>query len=91
MENIKGPVLVCGSPADSLWPGEKACGDIIKRLKEKLFAYPYKQLIYPYASHLLLPFESRYEKLFRVGRKYPRECRETIRKLQEEVLEWLKK
>lgn len=90
VEHINGAVLVCGSPVDSLWPGDKACGDIIKRLTEKNFAYPYKQLIYPYASHLLLPFETGYEKLFRVGRKYPRECRDTIYRLQNEVLDWLK-
>ena len=89
--NIRGPVLVCGSPNDSLWPGEKACADITERLKENHFAYPFRQLIYPYASHLLLPFETGYEKLFRVGRKYPRECRETIQELQKEVLMWLKK
>ncbi len=90
VEKIKGPVLICGSTEDSLWPGAEACDEIIDRLKKNHFDYPYKKLIYQYSTHILLPFETRYDKYFRIGRKYPDQCRKTAQHLRSEITEWLK-
>jgi len=89
VENIKGPVLVCGAKKDSLWPGAEACEEIIDRLKTNGFKYPYKMLVYCNASHILLPFETGYDRYFRVGRKYPEACRQTAYALKKEIDEWL--
>ncbi len=89
VERIKGPILLCASTKDSLWPSEEACISILQRLEAYHFPYPAKKLIYPYASHILLPFETGYEKLFRIGRQSPEECRKTIYSLKKEILDWL--
>ena len=60
------------------------------RLDSHGFAYPHKQLIYRYASHLLLPFETTYARYFRVGRKFPEECMATVHELRREVLEFMR-
>ena len=90
VENINGPVLLAASQSDSLWPSAEACHEMMKRLDSNRFSYSHKELVYKYASHLLLPFETSYGKLFRVGRKYPEECSKTTRELKTEILEWLK-
>lgn len=89
VEHIQGPVLVVCSASDSLWPSAEACDEIMERLEANNFAYPHKMLLYKYASHLLLPFETGYEKWFCIGRRYPDECRRTVYELQAEVLNWL--
>lgn len=91
VEKIKGPVLVCAALEDSLWPSKKACDLIINRLEEHDFKYQYKKLVYQYASHILLPFSTGYDKFFRMGRKHPEKCRETAATLYKEVEEWLHK
>ena len=88
-EKIHGPILLCASSNDSLWPSEKACEEIAARLDAKGFAFPCKTLVYPYASHILLPFETGYERFFRIGRSHPQECLNTIEELRFEMLDWL--
>lgn len=89
VEKINGPVLVCGALEDSLWPSAKACDEIVDRLNKYRFEYPYKKLVYQYATHILLPFDTNYSKYFRVGRKYPKECRQTTADLKREIMDWL--
>ncbi|WP_198015528.1 acyl-CoA thioester hydrolase/BAAT C-terminal domain-containing protein [Shuttleworthella sp. MSX8B] len=89
IEKINGPVLVCGALEDSLWPSAQACDEIIDRLEKHPFKHPHKKLVYRYASHILLPFDTGYNKYFRVGRKYPGECRQTITDLRREIMDWL--
>ena len=60
------------------------------RLDAHGFAYPHKQLIYRYASHHLLPFETIYARYFRVGRQFPEECNASVHELRREVREFLK-
>ena len=90
VESIQGPVFVAAAKFDSLWPAAEACYEMGKRLSDSLFPYPHKEMVYHYASHFLLPFETSYERLFRVGRKYPKECRQTVLAIRKEILEWLK-
>lgn len=89
VERIHGPLLLIASSQDSLWSSENACRMIRQRLIARSFRYPVKTLIYPYASHILLPFESGFERFFRVARKHPEECRQTILDVRHEVFTWL--
>ena len=90
VEKIQGPILLAAAEYDSLWPSAEACAEITARLDAHGFAYPHKQLIYRYASHLLLPFETTYARYFRVGRQFPEEGKASMQKLRREVLEFIK-
>ena len=89
VEKIQGPILLAAAEYDSLWPSAEACAEITSRLNSHGFAYPHKQLIYRYASHLLLSFETNYARYFRIGRQFPEECKATVHELRREVQEFL--
>ncbi len=89
VEKIQGPILLAAAEYDSLWPSAEACAEMTSRLDSHGFAYPHKQLIYHYASHLLLPFETGYDRYFRIGRVFPEECKATVQELRTEVQEFL--
>ena len=74
VENIGGPVLLIYPEYDGMWPSELSAEIIGRRLKEKDFPYPVKQISYQYASHILVPIKSSSVKMFRVERKYPDKC-----------------
>lgn len=77
VENMGGPVLLIYPEYDGMWPSELSAEIIRRRLKEKNFPYPVKQLGYRYASHMLVPIKSSSVKMFRVERKYPEKCWES--------------
>jgi dienelactone hydrolase len=88
-EKICGRVLLVSSEHDSIWPGKQSCENMMKRLKEHDFAYPYKHLNYRYGSHMLLPFRTKYKWLFHEGRQYPKEYDAASDSLREEIICWL--
>ena len=90
VEKIQGPILLAAAEYDSLWPSAEACAEMTARLDAHGFAYPHKQLIYRYASHLLLPFETDYARYFRVGRQFPNECKASVHELRREVQEFMR-
>ena len=90
VEKIQGPILLAAAEHDSLWPSAEACSEMTSRLDAHGFAYPHKQLIYRYATHHLLPFETDYTRYFRVGRKFPTECKASVHELRREVLEFMR-
>jgi len=67
-ENITGPVLLISSKMDTMWPSEPAAEQIMKRLREKQFSYPYQHLSYEHGSHLFVPMELRAAKFFKGDR-----------------------
>ncbi len=73
VENITGPILLIFSKMDTMWPSEAAAEEIMKRLREKNFSYPYQHLSYDYGSHLFVPMELRMAKFFRGDRGKNRE------------------
>ncbi len=73
VENITGPILLISSKMDTMWPSEAAAEEIMKRLREKNFSYPYQHLRYDYGSHLFVPMELRMAKFFRGDRGKNRE------------------
>lgn len=73
VENTTGPILLISSKLDTMWPSEPAAEEIMKRLKEKNFLYPYRHLSYDYGSHLFVPMELPMAKFFRGDRSRNRE------------------
>ena len=64
-ENITGPILLISSKMDTMWPSEPAAEQIMARLREYGFSYPFRHLSYDCGSHLFVPMELRSTKFFR--------------------------
>lgn len=67
-EKITGLILLISSKMDNMWPSELAAEQIMKRLKENDFPYPYRHLSYDYGGHMFVPAELRQTKLFKGDR-----------------------
>ena len=76
VERIHGPLLLISAHDDAMWPSERMGNLIINRLKNNNFPFPYRHEVYHYASHMLCPIHSPANKIFKMERKYPRECDE---------------
>ena len=68
VEKITSPILLISSKMDTMWPSEPAGEEIMKRLREKNFSYPYRHLSYDCGSHLFVPMELSAAKFFRGDR-----------------------
>lgn len=92
-ENITGPVLLISSKMDTMWPSEASVLQIMTRLREQRFSYPYRHLSYHHGSHLFVPMELSAAKFFRGDRgkhKEPgRQARmDSLEKTLEFVSQW---
>ena len=67
-EKITGPILLISSKMDNMWPSEPAAKQIMKRLQEHDFPYPYHHLSYDYGGHMFVPMEFGQTKLFKGDR-----------------------
>ena len=56
-EKITGPVLLISSRMDTMWTSELAAEQIMNRLRQHDFPYPYRHLSYDYGGHLFVPME----------------------------------
>lgn len=68
VERITGPILLISSKTDTLWPSDLAAEQVMKRLQENSFPYPYRHLSYDYGGHLFIPMELRMTKFFKGDR-----------------------
>ena len=103
VERIRGQILFVGAEDDVLWDTCK----YIRRMEERLNSLPHEcvweSLLYEHGTHFVFP-ESLLKSMlpvgsgllvkymFRAGREYPKECRETRkdidRRLQKALREW---
>lgn len=93
VEEITGPILLISSKMDTMWPSGPAAEQIVARLREKNFSYPYQHLCYDHGSHMFVPMELRMAKLFRGDRgKYKEPSRQarmdSLAKTLEFVSQW---
>ena len=103
VENIKGKVIFVGAEDDVLWDTCK----YIRRMTKRLDALPHKceveTLIYEHGTHFVFPqsmlktmlpvcSELLIRLMFKAGREYPKECRQTRididEKLSRNILDW---
>ena len=53
VEHIQGPILLLSGKADSLWPSDFMCEQIVTRLESRGFDHPYEHVAYDDAGHLI--------------------------------------
>lgn len=89
VENIHGPVLLLSGGADTCVPANWVCEQVMKRLRENNFGYPYIHYNYEHLSHYVLPFHTISNSLFKAERKYKKECSEGRRESWKDTLQFL--
>lgn len=104
VERIKGQVICIGAEDDVLWDTCKYMRRMEKRLEELPHECRYEAWIYEHGTHfafpesmlrLMLPVGGSLlvRLMFRAGKQYPKECRETRldidRRLQKAIREWI--
>lgn len=89
VENIKGDILLIYPENDTMWPSKESVDYITRRLKERGFSYSVQTLGYEKASHILVPLNPSKLKMFRVERKYPKECQANRMDAFDKTVEWI--
>lgn len=51
VENINGPILLISGENDQVWPSAEMSAEVMTRLKEKEFKYPYRHVMVPNGNH----------------------------------------
>lgn len=90
VERIQGDILLIYAMEDTVWCSAKAAEYIRERLKQHQFVHSFTELSYERASHILIPLNPPALKMFRVERKYPKECLESRLDAFERTIAWLK-
>lgn len=86
VENIVGDIFLFSAERDTIYPSSDASQRIVERLESNKFCHNYKSYVYKYASHVLLPFYIKGQKLlFKVERQYPEECKKMREKLNADI------
>ncbi len=102
IERIRGRLIMVAAADDSMWESEKYARRMEKRLASLPHLSSAETLIYPYGTHLLLPYsagkiglfdiDAIAIKLFRSGRKNAKECKKSRKQLDsfltEEIRKW---
>ena len=77
VENIRGPILLVSTEADTVWPSSQQAGQIVSRLEENGFSYEVKSLTYEHVSHFAIPMRRNtwlLKLLFQSERQFPEAC-----------------
>lgn len=90
VEKIQGDIFLIYAQEDTVWCSALAVEYIRERLKQHCFMYSFTELSYQRASHILVPVNPPALKMFRVERKYPKECLESRLDAFERTIAWLK-
>ena len=92
VEKMKAHVLIFSGKMDIYWPSTPSGEMMMKRLKEKNYAYPYEHVIFEHGGHLIVPvkLENSMPKFFKSTRKYPKENEEYCKKTLEKIVEYFK-
>ncbi|EFW36495.1 acyl-CoA thioester hydrolase/BAAT C-terminal domain-containing protein [Treponema phagedenis] len=96
IEKIKAPILFLSSTQDTIRPSKLCCDQMLKQLNEARFKYNCQHLYYSQVSHLLFPFHlaglnlRKEQRLFKVERKFPKECNKSRVDAFNKTIEWLK-
>lgn len=102
VENIKGKLVFVGAEDDALWDTCKYIRRMMKRLEEKPHDCEVEALIYEHGTHFVFPQSMLTTMLpigsgllirlmFKAGREYPKECRETRTDIDEKLSKIIKK
>lgn len=91
VENINGDILFIYATYDLMWPSKCAVEYMINRLKWNNWEYKVDVLEYEKASHILVPLKTSKFKMFKVERKYPKECKRNREDAFQKTIDWIDK
>ena len=90
VENIHGPVLLISGKEDVMVPSDWTCEEVVKRLKEHNFPYPYRHNSYSPLSHYACPLRPMTSSMFQVERHRAKECNASRARMWADTLEFLR-
>ena len=93
VEKITGPILLISSKMDTMWTSELATKQIMDRLRQRHFPYPYRHLSYDHGGHMFIPMDHWMVHIFKGDRGRNREQghrdrMDSLAKILEFVSEW---
>lgn len=90
VEKMKARIILISGKMDNLWPSNKACELMMKRLKEKNYSYPYEHISCEHGSHLMVPMDTMSGKVFKACRKYPEDTEKYKKEQYDKLVETFK-
>lgn len=90
VENINGPVLLISGAQDVMVPSNWNCEQTLQRIKAHDPEHVAVHNNYEYMSHYACPLRPMTSSLFKVERKYKKECSESRAQMWKDTLDFLK-
>jgi hypothetical protein len=90
VENINGDILFIYAKEDLSWPSGDSVFYMMNRLKTKNWTHQMEEICYEKASHILIPLSTSMVKMFKIERKYPKECLKSRMDAFDKTIEWVK-
>ena len=90
VENINGVILFIYAKEDLCWPSSDSVHYMMNRLKTKNWKHKVQEICYEKASHILVPLSTSKAKMFKIERKYPKECLKSRMYAFDRTIEWIK-
>ena len=87
VEKMKARIILFSGKLDHLWPSTQSGENIIQRLKEKKYPYPFEHIIFEYGGHMMIPIQTKLDKFMKANRNYPKEAEEYRKKHLNKLLE----
>ncbi|WP_234120855.1 acyl-CoA thioester hydrolase/BAAT C-terminal domain-containing protein [Clostridium hydrogenum] len=75
---------------DLCWPSSDSVRYMMNRLKTKKWKYEAEEICCEKASHILVPLSASKAKMFKIERKYPKECLKSRMDAFNKTIEWIK-
>lgn len=90
VENINGDILFIYAKEDFCWPSGDSVRYMMNRLKMKNWKHQVQEICCEKASHILAPLSTPKAKMFKIERKYPKECLKSRMDAFDKTIEWIK-
>ena len=95
VENIRGPVLLMATQADTVWPSAVYLEQLQERFSEKHFPYAVQTVSFSYMSHMMVPILHKrslrlIRMLFRSERLHPEECAAERSEMEKATFQFLR-
>lgn len=90
VENINGDILFIYAKEDLCWSSSDSVLYMMNRLKTKNWTHQVEEICYEKASRILVPLSTSKVKMFKIERKYPKECSNSRMDAFNKTIEWAK-
>lgn len=89
VEKIQGNILLLSAQEDAQWNSEEMSTILMDRLEINNFNYSYQSKTFYPASHILCPIHTIFKNVYRIERKYPKECEQARKKAFQLAYEYI--